>query len=383
MMRNGLSVEIVKRMQEDCFLPEDFPAVKAPRVNAGTVVVLTGATGFLGAALLAELLAHPDVEVRCLVRSKTPDEGLARIHQTLQRFNYSLSAGELSRISVFTGSIELPRFGLSTEDFQALGERVTCVLHCAAAMLWTQSYEKLRTTNVLGCLEALRLAAETGARFDYVSSLGVHFTPSDPNMAITDGAEAAPEQQATGYQQTKWVAERLALAARSRGLRVNIYRPGYIGPSRISGAPSRDDFWTMMLAAIRRTRLAPMLDARFDVLPVDCLARLLVRLIRAEEDVGVIHLNHPSPLPWESWLHGAREEGRIIEEVPFESWMKHIAAMARKGYPFSGLSILLRTPKGWSEPGTILTYALKGTQLRFESDHGWAAMKRHQALPAA
>jgi len=380
MVRGGLSAEIVERMQKDQFLPEDFPEVRAPRSSEGTVVVLTGATGFLGATLLVELLAHPHVEVRCLVRSKTPDEGLARIHETLRR--YGLPVGELSRVAVFTGNLELPRFGLSTRDFQALGEGVTCVLHCAAAMLWTRSYEKLRAANVLGCLEALRLAAEVGARFDYVSSLGVHFTPSDPKAVIADGAEAAPQRQATGYQQTKWVAERLVLATRSRGLRANIYRPGYIGPSRASGAPSRDDFWTMMLAAIQRMQLAPMLDARYDVVPVDDLARLLVSLLRTGEDVGVMHLNHPCPPPFASLLHSAREEGRLIEQVPFESWTAHVEAMARKGYPFSGLSILLRRPKGWLEPGTILEYALQGARLRFESDRGWAAMRRHQVLAA-
>ena len=42
-----------------------------------------------------------------------------------------------------------------------------------------------------------------------------------------------------GAGQSKWVAERLLLAARARGIPVNIVRPGYVVGSSVTGGEAR------------------------------------------------------------------------------------------------------------------------------------------------
>ena len=47
-------------------------------------ILLTGATGFLGAFLLRELLERTEADIHCLVRAGSADEGRTRLRQTLQ-----------------------------------------------------------------------------------------------------------------------------------------------------------------------------------------------------------------------------------------------------------------------------------------------------------
>ena len=63
-------------------------------------ILLTGATGFLGAFVLRELLDRTRAHVHCLVRAATMEDGKARLRQTLQ--SYSLWDG--SRVQNRSGS---------------------------------------------------------------------------------------------------------------------------------------------------------------------------------------------------------------------------------------------------------------------------------------
>jgi thioester reductase-like protein len=45
-------------------------------------ILLTGATGFVGAFLLYELLQRTQAKIHCLVRANNPDEGLKRLQNT-------------------------------------------------------------------------------------------------------------------------------------------------------------------------------------------------------------------------------------------------------------------------------------------------------------
>jgi thioester reductase-like protein len=83
-------------------------------------VLLTGATGFLGAHLLRELLDATDARVWCLVRA--PDEAgvLDRIAQAAAR--YQLPAPDPDRLAPLPGDLAEPGLGLSDRRFQALAD---------------------------------------------------------------------------------------------------------------------------------------------------------------------------------------------------------------------------------------------------------------------
>src|SRR5262249_25698255 len=125
-------------------------------------VVLTGATGFLGAFLLRELLDRTQATVHCLVRAESAALARTRLLDNL----WTLRLGDLpeERIVAVPGDLAEHRWGLSERDFRALAKEAEAVYHCGAWVNFTYPYPTLKPANVGGTVEALRLAALSRAK---------------------------------------------------------------------------------------------------------------------------------------------------------------------------------------------------------------------------
>ncbi|HKX31268.1 MAG TPA: amino acid adenylation domain-containing protein, partial [Blastocatellia bacterium] len=226
--------------------PEIQPAAVWSRPMSETrCIFLTGATGFLGAFLLQALLRRTEAEVWCLVRSRDAEEGRRKLLAALD--SYRLGDDRFaSRIVPVPGDLAQPRLGLSPEVFQSIAETADLVYHNGASVNFVYPYFLLKPVNVLGTQEALRLASRAKAKpFHYVSTISV-FSATGPASVIREDDEPAPpgddRRLPAGYAQSKWVAERLVMAARARGLPVSIYRPGRIAGDSRTGISNPDDF---------------------------------------------------------------------------------------------------------------------------------------------
>lgn len=105
------------------------PAVSPDRFSA---VFLTGATGFVGRFVLADLLRRsPELVVHCLVRASGPDGGLERIRRAMRAAEIWDDAFA-ARIVVHAGDIGEPQFGLDADEFDQLAGSVDAVYHLAA-----------------------------------------------------------------------------------------------------------------------------------------------------------------------------------------------------------------------------------------------------------
>ena len=136
------------------------------------VHLVTGATGFVGAALILELLAQTRDDVIALVRpgACTPE---ARFQQELLHAGAAYEsavdpAAALSRCRVVTGDVTLNGCGIDGEN---LG-RVTHVWHCAASLRYEDRYaDEIRAINVEGTRQVLQLAESLGAEtFNHIST---------------------------------------------------------------------------------------------------------------------------------------------------------------------------------------------------------------------
>ena len=114
-----------------------------------TMVLLTGATGFIGSLLLRELLLHRRSlaitgGVIVIVRPKRGQSAQERINRLLSQPMYDfLSAAEmLSLVYVIEGDVTLPDIGTRKEDVDSLYRRnISHVFHCAAAVSFSQSLD--------------------------------------------------------------------------------------------------------------------------------------------------------------------------------------------------------------------------------------------------
>ncbi|MFL7793814.1 MAG: condensation domain-containing protein, partial [Anaerolineae bacterium] len=132
------------------------------RTAAPASVFLTGATGFLGAFLLHEILEQTQADVRCLVRAADEHEAMQRIEDNLGA--YMLQRPDLrARVVPVIGDLSEPLLGLSARDFERLAGEIDAIYHGAALVNFVFPYSRLKPTNVLGTQEVLRLAVRAGS----------------------------------------------------------------------------------------------------------------------------------------------------------------------------------------------------------------------------
>jgi thioester reductase-like protein len=286
-------------------------------------ILLTGATGFLGSFLLSELLRHTRAEIYCLVRAPNVAESERRIRGSLEA--YALWDEEhSSRIVPLAGDLSEPLLGLGDERFEELADEIDVVYHNGASVNWVYPYKALKSTNVLGTQEVLRLAARDGAKpVHFVSTLGVFplVGKSDTGVVREDDDLDHGGSLYNGYTQTKWVAEKLVEIARARGLPVSVYRPSLIAGDSRTGAWNSDDITCKMIKSWVGLGNVPAVNTEMNLVPVDYVSRAIVRLSLQEGSLGKrFHLANSHTVKVDDMVSWIEAFGYPLKRIPYDRW---------------------------------------------------------------
>ena len=88
-------------------------------MNTEELILVTGATGFLGVRLVHELLErNPQASLALLIRDRPGQSGQ-------QRADAFVPASERARVQVFSGDVGHPTLGLDTAAWQRLTAETT------------------------------------------------------------------------------------------------------------------------------------------------------------------------------------------------------------------------------------------------------------------
>ena len=293
-------------------------------------IFLTGATGFLGAFLLDELLQKTTADIYCLVRSPNIELGKNKLQNSLEAYllwNESFT----SRIIPVLGDLSMPLLGLSEEEFGSLASKIDTIYHNGALVNFTYPYATLKAANVLGTQEVLRLASQIKLKpVHFISTIGVVGSTTGV-IASVDGSEVKiikeqdslprADELSSGYTQSKWVAEKLVTIARDRGFPITIYRPGRISGDSKTGVCNPDDHTFRTIRGCIQLKSVPDRNSMVGVIPVDYTSQAIVHLSRQKESLGkVFHLVNSHPAHWSeiiTWIHSF---GYPLEPVPYDIW---------------------------------------------------------------
>jgi nucleoside-diphosphate-sugar epimerase len=131
-------------------------------------LLVTGATGFLGKEILAQVADDPRIEeVVALVRPETvrdprtrapiqvlsPGERGAHLLRRL-----GIAGARARKFRFVKGDVEQPGLGLDPAEAARLRGTLTHVVHCAASVAFDDPYERSYRANVLGCMNALEFS---------------------------------------------------------------------------------------------------------------------------------------------------------------------------------------------------------------------------------
>ncbi len=195
------------------------------------MIVITGATGFLGSHLLPHLLAT-DEPVTALVRDD-PRLALRRLARALAATpaGHEVLDALPSLVRLVRVDLSAPRLGLPGPVHHELAERTRQIWHCAALTAMTAEPSLLHHVNGEGTRRVLELAdAAPRARLLHVSTAYV--------CGARQGLVHEDDLDDTAgflnpYEASKHRAERLVRRwARSRGRAVTVFRPSVLVTDR-------------------------------------------------------------------------------------------------------------------------------------------------------
>jgi len=286
------------------------------------VVLLTGATGFIGKLVLRRLLEDERVgRVYALVRpADQPERAKARVSRLVRSLPLrDLPAERLERVEAVPGDLRKPGLALPDDLRRALCRDVTHVVHLAASVRFDLPGDQAASINVDGALRVQEFAEEAQAeRLVCVSTAYVHPPgpgPHGPELVALPGPanvlcelariDAANVWAKTGhvnsYTLTKCLAEHL-LTEREDRARLTLVRPSIVSvalkwplPGWVDSAAAHAGMVAAIGSGLYRV-LEGSPTTRLDLVPVDIVAENVVSALdRDERIVQVVAGPHDSP----------------------------------------------------------------------------------------
>ena len=298
-------------------------------------ILLTGATGFLGVHVLAQLLKHSDMwyNIYCLARSTKRQSAEKRLKGTL--FYYEeISCDELfgERLFALEGDISDPK--IFAEGFDG---RIDTVINCAANVSHFAFDDKLERINTLGVRNLTQLCERHHAALVQIStiSVGGAYESGEPPLTLTERDLFIGQEISNQYILSKYMAEYEALtAAVKRGIAVKIIRIGNL-QGRVSDGEfqmnRKTNAFSRLILSYAKIGQAPesLYRSTVNFSPVDDVAKMIVGLASLPKEYSVFHVYPPKEVEYERLFGTLQRLGhgiRIVSDEEFERKVKELSA---------------------------------------------------------
>ena len=249
----------------DARVPGKGGAVWQPRGKRGeeTVVVLSGATGFVGAYLFKELLRTRRDRIVCLVRASSDAHARERMAAVMKFWRFDAPD---ARWTAVKADMTADRFGLGSGAYADLASCTVAVFHAAAIVNASLPFRTLVDANVAGTVRAVRLCFDAGAQLHHMSTLSLLDASRDG--PIKEALTPSPPLLSSGYAQSKWAAEQVVkAAAEGKGLCARVYRLGTMAADEASGACNPNCTFTRVVCGVAHLGAVSTGDGGDEVLP--------------------------------------------------------------------------------------------------------------------
>ena len=256
-------------------------------------IFVTGATGYIGAHVVANLLDESREPLSLLVRSKNEQEARQRLWHALQlhmdfpRFHSCLA----SRICIFRGDLTETKFGVVDDEYRRLARTTDSIIHCAAS-LNRKSEKSCLNVNLRGTLQVIELAMRARddhglRRFSHVSTVAVAGQRQN-ELVQEDSAIDWNRSDYDPYGRTKKFSEYMVNELLPDVSRI-IFRPSIVlGDSR---RPETNQFEMVkafvFLASLPALPFRP--EDRVDIVPVNYVANAISTLHQKEKPAHAIY----------------------------------------------------------------------------------------------
>ncbi|KAG6003604.1 putative Hybrid PKS-NRPS biosynthetic cluster [Claviceps maximensis] len=266
--------DLVQRLDSSKGLQEVVVPFVPPRV-----VILTGATGYLGRYLVQRLVDEDSIcKIICIAIRNRP-------------CGKSDSLMGNPKVEFYDGDLRLPRLGLEQDTASRIFRLADVVIHNGAEVSHLKTYQSLRQANVASTQELIKLCLPRKLPLHYISTSGVSMYTSSATMAEASVRDCPPPKDGHyGYVASKWASEVfLENVHREHGLSIGIHRPSSIlrPQSSLEGDNPVEDFTQNLLLYSRRMSAVPAMilqvDGTLDLVYPETVSRKVIEAVMETE----------------------------------------------------------------------------------------------------
>ncbi|EFO89929.1 hypothetical protein GCK72_023845 [Caenorhabditis remanei] len=315
-------------------------AFQVKDVYAGSSVLLTGGTGFLGKVIVEKLLWTIDEieNIYLMIRTrkgKNPNERLAGLlHDPLFNRIRQIKPDAFNKLVAVGGDMMVENLGMDPEDMKLIRDNVNVVIHSAATVKFDEHLRAAVTMNVIGTkriidlchqikdLKVLVHVSTAYANCDRFETVERIYKSPIPPQKLVDAISWMDDETLTKitpkvlglrpntYTLTKALAES-TIESEAKDIPVIIIRPSIVGAMWQGPLPGWTDNIngpTGIFTAVGRgvlTNMCGSSESKADIIPVDVVANMIIaaashRVSINPTEIPVIHCSSGeiNPLYW-------------------------------------------------------------------------------------
>lgn len=278
--------------------------------------LITGGTGYLGAYVVAELLAAQDEDLILLTRARDTEEAELKLWRNVQlRLGPEAFSTIRRRIRWVLGDLQRPGLGLSRTHRSLVESTCTSVVHIAAS-LNRRSSKQCFNHNLRGTLALLTLArrlADAGRlrRFAYMSTVAVAGRRQSEEVN-EDEAVDFERSDYDPYARTKKFAEHM-IAELLEDIPQLVFRPSIVMGDSQTARTTQFSMVRTFCTLVDWPCLPLPPDGRLDIVPADFVARAMVAILlkdRPRHRIYHLSAGRSSPTNRQVAQHIAQALGR-------------------------------------------------------------------------
>ncbi|GAK64450.1 acetyl-CoA synthetase-like protein [Moesziomyces antarcticus] len=261
--------------------------------GVGTLFILTGVTGGLGAQLLDRVLSQCSGEDHtvCLVRASNDATARDRVLASLDSRFLSQARGvvETDRVECLAADLSRRGCGLRAGLSRQHGRVVT--IHAAWSVNFVAGLSSFEADNIAGVAHLLDLhdslpcAAAADSAFVFCSSVAsILANPGDGGGFAENVSREAGDAVAMGYARSKWVAEQLIARHPGTGGQYAAVRIGQLCSDTAHGVWNQSEAWPILIQISQAVGCFPVLNERLDWIPTDVAAQTVLDIALSASD---------------------------------------------------------------------------------------------------
>ncbi|NHB94739.1 thioester reductase domain-containing protein [Photorhabdus cinerea] len=293
-------------------------------------ILLTGATGFIGAYMLDELIKTEAYgKIFIIIRDVDKLNPIKRIEDAYEKFSitYKYNLKDPSKIEIIEGDITKQKFGLVPKVWTYLSNEIDVIHHIAARVNHIRSYDILKSANVDSVRDIVELSKEGKDKVvNFVSTLGSAVAQDDNDKYVENFPDSKPLLSDMGYLLSKWEAEKILREHHNSGGKTNIFRLGYIsGNSKTGISLYKNNQFMLFIKSCIQMGYAPILNRTINLTPIDKTIEFMNLPIFTTEGGHVFNLfNYKELIHWNEIINWLKSYGYRIEFLEFYEWQKRL-----------------------------------------------------------